>query len=67
MPSFLSLLTAGPTFFLSAWILMLFAGAVSPDVGIRPFGYLTSMVVTIGIWLCVAPAIAAVGRRRKRR
>lgn len=67
MPSFLSLLSAGPTFFLSAWILMLFAGAVSPDVGTRPFGYLTSMVVTIAIWLCVAPAIAAVARHRKAR
>ena len=67
MGGFLSLLAAGPTFFLSAWILMVFAGIVSPDVGIRPFGYLTSMVATIGIWLCVAPAIAAVAGKRKKR
>lgn len=67
MPAFFSLLAAGPTFFLSAWILMVFAGVVSTDVGIRPFGYLTSMVATIGIWLCVAPAIAAVARHRRER
>lgn len=60
MGSFLRLLAAGPLFFVSAWILMLFAGAVYMDVGIRPFGYLTSMVVTIGLWLTLAPAIGAV-------
>jgi len=27
---------------------------------VRPFGYLTSMVVTIALWLTVAPAIGAV-------
>ena len=42
---------------------MLFAGAVSTDVGVRPFGYLTSMVVTIALWLTVAPAIGAVTGR----
>ena len=62
MNSFFRLLTAGPMFFVSAWLLMLFAGIVSTDVGIRPFGYVTSMVVTIGLWLALAPAIGAVGR-----
>ena len=42
---------------------MLFAGAVSTDVGVRPFGYLTSMVVTIALWLTVTPAIGAVAGR----
>jgi hypothetical protein len=40
------------------------------DTGIRPFGYLTSMVVTIGLWLVLAPAIGAVARapgKRKRK
>ena len=49
MGSFFGLMAAGPLFFVSAWLLMLFAGIVAPDVGIRPFGYLTSMVVTIGL------------------
>jgi hypothetical protein len=41
---------------------MVFAGIVSTDVGLHPFGYVTSMVVTIALWLTVAPAIGAVAR-----
>ena len=62
MGSFFRLLAAGPAFFVSAWLLMIFAGIVYTDVGIRPFGYVTSMVVTIGLWLTLAPAIGAVAR-----
>jgi hypothetical protein len=62
MSEFPKLVAAGPAFFLSAWLLMLFGGAVAADVGTKPFGYLTSMVVTIGIWLVVTPAIGAVAR-----
>jgi hypothetical protein len=59
---FFKLFTAGPLFFVSAWLLMIFAGVVASDVGIRPFGYLTAMVVTIGLWLTLVPAIGAVSR-----
>ena len=62
MDAFFKLIAAGPLFFVSAWILMLFAGIVGTDVGIRPFGYLTAMVVTIALWLTLAPAIGAIGR-----
>ena len=62
MDAFFKLIAAGPLFFVSAWLLMLFAGIVGGDVGIRPFGYLTAMVVTIGLWLTLAPAIGAAGR-----
>jgi hypothetical protein len=62
MDAFFKLVAAGPMFFVSAWLLMVFAGIVGTDVGIRPFGYLTSMVVTIALWLTLAPAIGAVGR-----
>jgi len=62
MGAFFRLLAAGPLFFVSAWILMIFAGIVDTDVGIRPFGYVTSMVVTIALWLTLAPAIGAVAR-----
>jgi hypothetical protein len=64
MEAFPKLVAAGPLFFVSAWLLMLFAGVVAADAGIRPFGYVTSMVVTIGLWLTLAPAIGAVGRGR---
>ena len=40
---------------------MVFAGMVDTDVGIRPFGYVTPMLVTIGLWLTLAPAISAGG------
>jgi hypothetical protein len=62
MGDFFKLVSAGPLFFVSSWLLMVFAGSVSSDVGIRPVGYLTSMVVTIGLWLVLAPAIGAVAR-----
>ena len=56
------LIAAGPMFFVSAWILMLFAGIVHEDVGIRPFGYGTALIVTIGLWLTLAPAVTAIVR-----
>jgi Na+/melibiose symporter-like transporter len=62
MTSYFRLMAAGPAFFVSAWLLMIFAGVTSKDVGIHAFGYLTSMVVTIGLWLVLAPAIGAVAR-----
>jgi len=62
MGAFFKLVAAGPMFFVSAWLLMLFAGATHGDVGIEPFGYVTSLVVTIGLWLTLAPAIGAAAR-----
>jgi len=62
MNDFFRLIAAGPFFFVSAWLLMIFAGIVDTDVGIRPFGYITSMIVTIALWLTLAPAIGAVAR-----
>lgn len=62
MGAFFKIVAAGPAFFLSAWLLMLFAGITGTDIGVRPFGYVTSMVVTIGLWLTLAPAIGAVAR-----
>lgn len=66
MSDFFGLLAAGPAFFVSSWLLMIFAGITGPDVGIHPFGYLTSMVVTIGIWLVVAPAAGGIARASRR-
>jgi hypothetical protein len=62
MGDYFKIVAAGPAFFLSAWLLMLFAGATSTDLGIRPFDYLTSMVVTIALWLTLAPAAGAIAR-----
>ena len=62
MDDFFKIVAAGPAFFISAWLLMIFAGIVGSDTGILPFGYVTSMVVTIGLWLTLAPAIGAIAR-----
>lgn len=62
---FFRIVAAGPACFVSSWLLMIFAGVTGPDTGIRPFGYLTSMVVTIGLWLTLAPAIGAIARSGK--
>jgi len=64
---FFGLIAAGPAFFVSAWVLMIFAGITASEVGIRPFGYITSMVVTIGLWLTLAPAIGAIARLTRKR
>ena len=67
MNDFFGILAAGPAFFVSAWLLMLFAGITGAEVGIRPFGYVTSMVVTIGLWLVLAPAAGAIARTTRKK
>jgi hypothetical protein len=49
---------------LSSFILMLLWGAIAPDLGIVTISYVTSMLVTITLWLVVAPLVAAASRRR---
>jgi hypothetical protein len=67
MGDFFAIVAAGPFFFVSAWVLMIFAGVTHTEVGIRPFGYITSMIVTIALWLTVAPAIGAIARTARKR
>ena len=49
------------------WIGLIFWGILSDDVGVKPIGYTSAMLVTITLWMAVAPLIAAMGRRRWRR
>lgn len=66
MGAIVRLPAAGVMFFVRAWLMMIFAGIVADDVGIKPFGYGTSMICTIGLWLVISPAAGAVaGPRRK--
>jgi hypothetical protein len=58
--SYFAIPAAGAFYFFSAWILMMFTDIVHEDVGIEPFGYLTSLIVTIGLWLVMAPVIATI-------
>jgi hypothetical protein len=57
------ILAAIPGFFLSSFFLMVLWGIIAPDFGIATIGYVKSMLVTITLWLAVAP-LAAAGRSR---
>ena len=62
MTGYFRILTAIPGFFLSSFILMLLWGAIAPDFGIAAISYTKSMLITITLWLAVAP-LAAVGKK----
>ena len=54
-----------PGFFLSALFLMLLWRAISPQFGIASISYIKAMLVTITLWIVVAP-LATVGRGYRR-
>jgi len=56
-------LAAIPGFFISSLILMLLWGVIAPQVGLKTINYAQAMLVTITIWLVVAP-LFAVGARQ---
>lgn len=56
-----------PGFFISSLILMALWGVISPNFGIAKIDYPMAMLVTITLWLAVAPLTIAGriwGRRR---
>jgi len=60
------ILAAVPGFFLSALFLMLLWDVVAPITGLTPgISYVNSMLVTVTLWIAVAP-LAAAARRKKR-
>ncbi len=52
-----------PDFFLSAFIFMLLWGVIAPNFGLAKIDYPLAMLITITLWLAVAPLAAAAGRR----
>lgn len=62
---YFTILAAIPGFFISSLILMALWGAIAPKLGIPNIGYPMAMLVTITLWLAVAPLAAAAGRRKK--
>jgi hypothetical protein len=61
---FFRILAAIPGFFLSAFILMvMWGGVLAPRFGWETMSYVTAMLVTITLWLAVAP-LAAVGAKK---
>jgi len=65
MFGYFTILAAIPGFFLSALILMLLWGVISPNFGVEKIDYVMSMLITIALWLTVAPLVAAGRRTRK--
>lgn len=60
--SILALPAAGVGSFFSAWKLMIGLGWVNEDPGIKDFGYVTSMYVTLVLRVVMGPAIAVIAR-----
>ena len=65
MIGYFTILAAIPGFFLSSFIMMLLWGVIAPDFGIEKIGYPMAMLITITLWLAVAPLAAAAGRRAR--
>ena len=61
MGGYFRILAAIPGFFLSSFILMLLWGVIAPKIGLDKINYPMSMLVTITLWLAVAP-LTAVGK-----
>ena len=55
-----------PGFFLSSFILMLLWGVIAPNFGGERIDYPMAMLITITLWLAVAPLVAAAGRRARK-
>ena len=63
---YFTILAAIPGFFLSALFLMLLWDPIAPKIGVTgDLSYVESMLVTITIWIVVAPLAAAARRRRR--
>ncbi len=45
---------------------MLFGGVVADELGISTYSYGTALIITIAMWLAVAPLAAAAGGRKRR-
>ena len=61
---YFKILAAIPGFFLSSFFLMLLWGVIAPKIGLPSIDYPMSMLVTITLWLAVAPLAAAAGHRK---
>ncbi len=63
MCSYFLIFAAIPGFFVSSWLVMLLWGVFAPDLGWPTISYTTAMLITVTLWLAVAPLAAAAGRK----
>ncbi len=64
MFSYFRILAAIPGFFISSLILMALWGAIAPKFEIDTVNYPMAMLITITLWLTVAPLAAVAGKRK---
>jgi hypothetical protein len=62
---YFSILGAIPGFFLSSLFFMLLWGPISGKLGLPDINYVTAMLITITLWIAVAPLAAAAKTRKK--
>ena len=62
---YFTILAAIPGFFLSSFFFMLLWGVIAPKIGLVSISYVLSMLITITLWLAVAPLAAAAARKGK--
>ena len=63
---YFKILSAIPGFFLSSFIAMLLWGVIAPNLNIEKIDYPMAMLITITLWLAVAPLAAAAGRTARK-
>jgi hypothetical protein len=61
---YFTMLAAIPGFFLSSLFFMLLWGVIAPKLGLADIDYPMAMLITITLWIAVAPLAAAAGRSR---
>jgi hypothetical protein len=62
---YFKILSAIPGFFLSSFFVMLLWDAIASRMGIAAdINYVTSMLVTITLWIAVAPLAAVAGKNK---
>jgi len=66
MFGYFTVLAAIPGFFLSSLIFMALWGIIAPNVGMDKIDYPMAMLITITLWLAVAPLAAAAGRKTRK-
>ena len=57
------IMAAIPGFFLSSFFFMLLWDVIAPKLGVSDISYVTSMLITVTLWIAIAP-LAAVGKKK---
>ncbi len=61
---YFTMLAAIPGFFLSSFFFMLLWGVIAPKLGWQGIDYPMAMLITVTLWIAVAPLAAAAGKAR---